>query len=162
MFKWLKKCVEESQNFDAAMSETIMNEATQNTCKHESDASDCSLIRQLKEKQAIERTIKNDIKELEKDDIFTIECTCHLLHSLYHFLFNRIPCRENFDKICNDFAVVRMVEDSLCDFSIRDIDNIANELKILKQRDSILAEKRSALKAIQANINDIKSKLGIE
>ncbi len=157
MFKWLKKCVEESQNFDTAMSK-----ATQNTCKHESDTGDCSLIQQLKEKQAIERMIKNDIKELEKDDISTIKCTYNLLHSLYHFLFYRIPCRENFEMFCNNFAVVRMVESSLHDVSIKDIDNIANELKTLKQRTSILAEKRSALKVIQADINDIKSRLGIE
>lgn len=172
MFNWIKRCIKEAQKLDNAMNETYRG----NACKHESDTNDCNLVQQLKEKQSALRIIENDIKAYSKYDLSIAQHTKSFLKSLeshgfkmdkYYksLLWSYYEEKDDCGAVYNMFKEgygVQILERALCDVSFKDIDNIFNELKAIKQRCVILEEKEAAAKALRQDIKNIKTKLGIE
>lgn len=124
-------------------------------CACEGNSEHCDLIIQLREKQAVSKGIKDEIETLNK----------------------------NRQKSLNDFVDFLKVIDSVCtyrecrwdDYFREDIleqvinkDSFANIIKVIdalstyKNNMCLIAEKQKVLKAVEDDIKEIKSKLGIE
>ena len=141
--------------------------ASQGICKYESATNDCSLIQQLKEKQAEARVIESEIKSYDKDDLSIISHVIDFLRTLeqYGFRMNDFKAfgySEDVDRMFVHYNEVSILERALYNMSTSDIDSIANELKSLKQKTVTLEEKNSALEAVNKDIANIKTRLGIE
>lgn len=173
MFNWFKKCIKESQKLDKTINEIYRRE-TKNVCRYESDTNDCNLVQQLKEKQSALRTIENDIKAYSKYDLTIVQYTKSFLKSLESCglrmdkHYRRYPYRFNNEEDCGVVGYMfehygaQILEEALYNVSLKDIDNVFNELKSLKQKAMILEEKEAAASALRQDIANIKTKLGIE
>lgn len=165
---WLKQTIKDAQEIDKAI-KAEDNNLEQNVCvcKYESNTSDCSLVQQLKEKQANKKAVDNDIKSYEKYDLSIVQYVRKFLTTLeeHNFCMDkhyRFSGEGAVDFMFNNFCGVGRLEEALYYISNDDIDNMAKELKSLKQRTIIINELKSVSKALENDIADIKEKLGIE
>lgn len=179
MFNWFKKCIKEALEIDKTMNKIYYGK-TENICRYESNTNDCDLVQQLKEKQSALRIIEKDIKTYREYNLSIVQYTKSFLKSLescgfkmdrYYgespYMFCASSYREEnkhsaVDDMFESFYGVQILETALYDISLKDIDNVYNELKAIKQRYMILEEKEIAAKALRQDIKNIKTKLGIE
>ena len=163
---WIANCIKTSNELDKSTNE-LNNVSEQNICKFESDTSDCSLIQELKSKQEIKKIVDDDIKEYDSHGNDNIQKFLNFLITMENSGF-----RMNVSsRIWSDVSDIRdmfnregtfRLEVVLDSFSLDDIDDIANEIKALKQKMIIVKEKRAYSNALAKDISDIKVKLGID
>ena len=129
-------------------------------CICESDNEHCDLILQLRKCQDLRKGIKNEIEILNNNNHELIFNFIGLLKTLeanglrmdfYHGWLNKniIDCNH-------------IIEFTIDRYSSADIFRITEELRTYKNKVDIICEKQKALKAVEDDINKIKSKLGIE
>lgn len=127
----------------------------------EYQCNDCNLVQILKDKQAVRKEIYKDIESYNnKKNIASMPNTIKLCISMekHGFIMDKYlsPTKKNYKDN------ITILEEVLKLFSFDDIDNVAKELKGLKQRGIIINEKKMELDALDQDIVDIKMKLGIE
>lgn len=118
----------------------------------------CDLILQLREHQDLRKKIKNEIEMLNKSSY-------ELLPSFINFLKTMTEYGARIDGFYNDCFTQRNVsaiERTIYDCSFSDIWTMTEELKRYKNKSDIICGKQRELKAVEDNIEKIKSKLGIE
>lgn len=145
------KAIEEVEDLDSAMEQYV--------CKFENAVNnDCELIQQLREKQALEKILKKDITSYENNNHENMQYILKFLKDC-----KNVWARQRYYDSDYYFNIeaISMIQHIVCKYSSDDIQNVANELVTLKKLDDIIIEKKSALKAIQKDISDIKAKLDI-
>lgn len=129
-------------------------------CTCESDNEHCDLILQLRKCQDLRKGIKNEIEVLNNKNHELIFNFIGLLKTLetnglrmdtYHGWLNK-----------NIIDGSHIIEFTIDAYSSADIFRITEELRTYKNKANIICEKQRALKAVESDISDIKSKLGIE
>ncbi len=151
MFKWLfKKNTESTENI----------EEVSVPCVCEGEREHCDLILQLRKCQDLRKDIKNEIEILEKD---SWELICHFIVFLKKLEENglRMDRWERWDWLSPDRSKT-IIKRTIEDYSSDDIFRITEELRTYKNKEDIICEKRRVLKAVEDDIKNIKTKLGIE
>ena len=118
----------------------------------------CDLILQLREHQDLRNKIKNEIEMLNKSSY-------ELLSNFTNFLKTMTEHGARIDGFHNDYFIQRnmlAIERTIYNCSSSDILIMTEELKRYKNKYDIICEKQRELKAVEDNIKEIKSKLGIE
>lgn len=137
-------------------------------CKHIGGSGDCNLIQKLKELQAEKKEVDKQIADYEK-------CDCSMITKFVDFMVtlhedNALPyhdwysCKGYSAKIRDyyNYHNARILERPLSQFTMSDIEEICNELKLVKKRTEVLEEKRELSKKLADEIKGIKDTLGIE
>lgn len=134
-----------------------MNEVTI-PCACDRDNEHCDLILQLRKCQDLRKRIKDEIEIFDKDN-------CELLDNFFNFLKKlelsnfRMNSYNGWIENERNFQSLKYTID-LC--SSGDIFRMTEELKTYKNKTDIVCEKQRALKAVEDDIKNIKTKLGIE
>lgn len=118
----------------------------------------CDLVLQLHKLQDRRKEINNEIQDLENN-------SSELINDFINFLYEfekRGLHMGYFDASLKSERNINIIEWTLQEQSSADIFRVTEELKTYKNKDDIICEKRRALKTVEDNIKDIKSKLGIE
>lgn len=149
MFKWLFKK-------NTELTENTKEVAVQCAC--DGNTEHCDLILRLRKYQDLEKKIKNEIETLNKD---TYQLICNFINLLKKFEDNGLymGC---FGNLLSSESNIHIIEDTIKEYSSSDIFRITEELKTYKNKDDIICEKQRALKAVEDDIKNIKTKLGIE
>lgn len=166
MFKWIKNIILQIKELNDSLNEVNQsNEFNQNEekCRFESQTKDCNLLQLLKEKQKIKNIIDTDIKNFSQCDISVINSFARFIKILenYGLELGKTQCEVKSDKFFS-YCGFKMIENALQFITLEDIDNMANDLKTLKQKNIILNEKRVIQENLLQEIKEIKEKLGIE
>ena len=134
-------------------------EATEFTitpCVYGKDSEHCNLIVKLREYQSLRTEIKNQIDCLSKEGFESLNRFFSFLEKLETNGFRMNGnCTINCHNIC-------VLEHTINEYSSADMWRITEELKTYRNKKDIICEKQRALKAVEDDISDIKSKLGIE
>lgn len=141
-------------------------ESTENTeeviipCACEGEREHCDLILQLRKYQDLRKDIKNEIEILEKD---SWELICHFIVFLKKLEKNglRMDKWGQWDWLSPDRSE-SIIKRTIEDYSSDDIFRITEELRTYKNKKDIICEKQRALKAVEDDIKNIKTKLGID
>ena len=142
------------------------------SCRFESDNKDCSLVQQLKDKQAKKSEIDGRIKSFEEHEPVVLEKFIEFLLKLEENYFEmgkgyrsyRMP--NTFGSKINDtfrgyYGIQRFM--SVIDQTTEtDIDAIYTELKTMKSRSNVLGDLHQQSSALADEIKKIKDQLGIE
>ena len=150
MFKSLfKKNIEYTENTEEIVA----------PCDCEGEREHCDLILRLRKCQNLRKEIKNEIEILENDNH---ELICNFINFLKKLEENGVKM-ERFEKrqwlhYSNTSIIKRTIEE----LSSADIFRITEELRVYKNKEDIICEKQRALKAVEDDIKNIKTKLGIE
>lgn len=151
------RAVQEAQEFDAVMA----------SCQFESSNNDCSLVQQLKQKQAEKREVEAKIKDFETSHpamvlrfkAFLMEMERHGFEMGCHHHLEFGSCVYHyFQHRCG----VGRLEDVLGRMSDAELNMIFEELRALKHRAQIFGELRSQANQLSDEIDELKTKLGIE
>ena len=152
------RAIQEAQEFDAAMA----------SCQFESNNNDCSLVQQLKQKQAEKREADAKIKDFETARpasvlrflAFLMEMERHGFEmGYYHRHLEYGPCiHHHFQHRCG----AGKLEDMLGRMSDAELNMMFEELKALKHRAKIVGELQSQTQQLSDEISELKTKLGIE
>ena len=156
--------VEQAQEFDAAMA----------SCQFESSNKDCSLVQNMKDKQAAKREIDGRIKSYNDHSADTIIQFFSLLVEMEKSGFkmgdhdwrmsygygssNRSFITESFERA---YGVIRL-EEILDRMPEEGVAAIGTELTAMKQRATILGDLRRQSAELGKEIETIKTQLGIE
>lgn len=149
MFKNLfKKNVESTTN----IKESVIPCACDGSNEH------CDLVLKLRECQDLKKMISQEIEILNKDNQ---ELISNFINFIYEFE------KRGLIMGCYNFHStsernIGIIEWTLHEHSSADIFRITEELKTYKNKDDIICEKQRALKAVEEDIKNIKTKLGIE
>ena len=139
-------------------------ESTKNTtklaspCACNADNEHCDLILQLRKHQELRKAIQSEIDMLDKDSDKLICSFIEFFKKLEknHFVMN--PYSTSMEHTHN----IRAIELTIAQCSSIDIFRMTEELRTYKNKEDIICEKKKALKAVEDDIKEIKSKLGIE
>lgn len=148
MFDWFKK----NTNFTDEIKEVVI------PCYCDGGNEQCDLILQLRNLQDLREKIKNEIQTLDKD---SFELLTNFTNFLYE-LEKRGMSMGSSSRYMTSERNVGIVKWVIGEYSSADIFRITEELKTYKNKDDIICEKQRVLKAVEDDIKDIKSKLGIE
>lgn len=149
--------VQEAQEFDAVMA----------SCQFESSNNDCSLVQQLKQKQAEKREVEAKIKDFETShpamalrfEAFLMEMERYGFEMGCHHRLEFGSCIHHyFQHRCG----VWKLKDVLSRMSDAELNMIFEELRALKHRAKIFGELRSQANQLSDEIDELKTKLGIE
>lgn len=129
-------------------------------CACDGNNEHCDLILKLREKQLLRKEIKSKIDALNKDSHELIFNFIGLLKTLENkgFIMGDNTYKYTGYSDRNACILERVIDE----YSSADIFRITEELRTYKNKTNILCEKQRALKAVEDDINNIKSKLGIE
>lgn len=124
-------------------------------CACDRENEHCDLILKLREKQLLRKDIENKIDALNRDG--------------NELLFNKTLENEGFIMDKDTYKSIAYNERSayilkyvIDKCSSADIFRITEELRTYRNKADIISEKQRALKAVEDDIKNIKSKLGIE
>lgn len=146
MFKKLfKKKVESSTNIKEVAAPCICDK----------DNEHCNLILQLRKCQDLKKMISHEIEILNKDNH---ELLSHFIDLLCEFWL----LLDYYNPHLTSERNIKIIESTIQERSSADIFRIAEELKAYKNKDDIIREKQRALKAVEDDIEKIKTELGIE
>ena len=127
-------------------------------CACEGNNENCDLVLSLREKQKLSKQIKDEITTLDK------KC-CGLIRDFVNFI---IALQSNGYHMDVDYVNryvnthEHIIEYTINEYASADILKIAEGLLAYTNNKNLIAEKQKALKVIEDEIKDIKSKLGIE
>ena len=147
MFNWLKR---------------TNKEEVPNICKYESSTGDCSLIQQLKEKQAAKKKIDEDIKAYESNSPLIAQSIRKFFIALEKRGLEMDHYYHRVDKMFDHHYATCIVANALYDLSLEDVESLISEIQSIKQKAVVLEEKRLKSQVLGQNIADIKERLGIE
>jgi len=142
--------VEAAQEYDAIVA----------SCQFESSNNDCSLVQQLKDKQAQKRVIEQEIHDYKVSSPFAVPNLYEFLKKLEHY-GPRMGGRSWLEYDMNSIGMV-VIERALCDMTEESVEGIGTELRAIRNRRRVISEKETVLVGICAEITVLKSKLGIE
>ena len=151
------RAVQEAQELDAVMA----------SCQFESSNNDCSLVQLLKQKQAEKREMDAKIKDFETShpamvlrfEAFLMEMERHGFEmGCHHHLEFGSRIYHYFQHRCG----VWKLEDVLGRMSDAELNMIFEELRALKHRTKIFGELRYQANQLRDEIDELKTKLGIE
>ena len=149
------RAVQEAQEFDAVMA----------SCQFESSNNDCSLVQQLKQKQAEKREVDAKIKDFETSKPAMVLRFKSFLMEMERHGFE-MGCHHRIGScIYHHFQHLRGVwklEDVLGRMSDAELNMMFEELKALKHRAKIVGELQSQAQQLSDEISELKTKLGIE
>ena len=142
------------------------------SCQFESSNKDCSLVKQLKDKQAKKREIDAKITSFEKHEPVVLEKFMEFLIKLERNRFEmgidyqsyHVPGAYN-SKIKDTFGGCYGVErfEAVIDrTTMADIDAIHEELRAMKDRVNVLSGLHQQSKLLGNEIKGLKDQLGIE
>ncbi len=149
--------VQEAQEFDSVMA----------SCRFESSNNDCSLVQQLKQKQAEKREVDAKIKDFETSQPAMVlrfksflmemerqgfEMGCHHRLEFGSCIYYHFQHRCGTGKL----------EDMLGGMPDAELNMMFEELKALKHRAKIVGELQSQAQQLSDEISELKTKLGIE
>lgn len=128
-------------------------------CTCQGDNEHCDLILRLREYQDLRKEIKNEIETLDKNSDELIYNFINLFKILEK---NGVCIDARYNCMFSDrnAQIIKYVISNQC--TSGDIFRITEELKAYKNRDDIICDKQRALRIVEDDIKDIKSKLGIE
>lgn len=139
-----------------------------NRCYNQSAAGDCNLIQKLKELQAQKREAGNKIDAYTKHSKDIVSNFIVFLRALERqgcFDFCRSSKIYDFKsgiELHLDSHGTSKLERALENFSTNDIQTLCDELKALSYKKSIVDEQSEISKRLDAEIQEIKGRLGIE
>ena len=152
-------------------SETVQDFDTA-ICGFMSTNESCSLVQQLKDKQAEKREIDNKIKAFEQSEPVVLEKFIELLLRLEKANFEMKADYRSYHKpgvynsrvkdTFNGYYGVQRFEGVIDQMPDTDIDTIYTELKAVKNRASVLSGLRQQSLALAEEIEKVKDQLGIE
>lgn len=129
-------------------------------CTCEGDNEHCDLILRLRKCQDLRKGIENEIEVLDNKNHELVFNFIGLLKTLEA---NGLRMDAYHGWLANDICYCnRIIEFTIDGYSSADIFRITEELRTYKNKADIICEKQRALKAVEDDINKIKSKLGIE
>lgn len=138
-------------------------------CQHIGGTADCSLVQRLRELQLTKKDVDTQIATYEKCDKSVAPKTINFIVALHEDssalpYWNPHSYYSYTEKVSNHFNYygARVLEFPLSKFTIEDIEDICNELKLVKRRTEVLEEKRELSKNLTTQIKEIKDALGIE
>lgn len=155
--------VEPAQDFDTTIA----------TCQFKSSNNDCSLVRELKEKQTAKRAVDNKIKSYDEHSVNSIASFFDLLvkmekdgfemgtSSYYPGSFNSSERSRIADSFERSFCMIKL-ENILSSMFDEDIAAISSELFALRTRSAVLGDLRRQSAKLDKEIAAIKAQLGIE
>lgn len=151
------RAVQEAQEFDAVMA----------SCQFESSNNDCSLVQQLKQKQAEKREVDAKIKDFETSKpAMVLRFKSFLMEMERHGFEMGCNHRRDYGScIYHHFqhrCGVWKLEDVLGRMSDAELNMMFEELKALKHRAKIVGELQSQAQQLSDEISELKTKLGIE
>lgn len=118
----------------------------------------CDLILQLRNLQDSREKIKNEIQTLDKDSFELLVNFTNFLYKLeeHGMTMGSYGRHMTFER---NVGIVKWV---IGEYSSADILRITEELRTYRNKEDIINEKRRYLTAVENDIKNIKSKLGIE
>ena len=152
--RFFRSAVEQAQELDAAMA----------SCQFESSNNDCSLVQQLKDKQAQKRNLEKEIKDYATNSPAVVTNLCKFLKELEQSGFHM---DSRFGRSCLEYSMgssmgMVLIERALCQMTDGDVRGIGKELCAIRDRRQTISEKEASLAVICADIAIIKTQLGIE
>lgn len=127
-------------------------------CTCEGNNDNCDLILQLRKCQDLRNNIQNEIQILDSDSNGLL---CNFMNLLKSLKRNGLYM-DKYDAWQFDDMDMCIIKRTVNQYSSADIFRITEELKTYKNKDDIICEKQRALKVVEDNIKNIKTKLGIE
>lgn len=152
MFNWLFK------NKQDVESKEITEEVKVQCACDFNNNENCDLITKLRDLQKIEKDLKKEIKALERDSDELIFNFLGFLKSLEKDGY----IMDNHYNYSMDYHDSYIVKRTISKYSSSDIFRITEELRIYKDKDDVIVEKKNFLREIQNDVKDIKDKLDIE
>ena len=152
--RFFGSAVKQAQELDAAMA----------SCQFESSNNDCSLVQQLKDKQAQKRNLEQEIKDYATKSPAVVTNLHKFLKELERSGFHT---DSRFGRSCLEYDMgssmgMVLIERALCLMTDDDVRGIGEELCAIRDRRRTISEKESALAVICTEIAIIKTQLGIE
>lgn len=136
------------------------------SCQFESSNNDCSLVQQLKQKQAEKRELDEKIKSLVEPAGLCLEKFIMFLGSMencgfgmnkgYHGLRSTIR-RE----LSTEYGL-RKFQDIVGRMTDNQLEGMFQELRTIKHKDGIISNLRQQSILLSGEIDELKAKLGIE
>lgn len=158
--RMFQRASETAQDFDVAI------------CEFMGTSESCSLVQQLKDKQAEKREIDNKIKAFEQSEPVVLEKFIELLLRLekanfemgmdYRLYHKPGVYSSRIKNTFNGCYGIQRFEGVIDQVSDTDIDTIYTELNAVKNRASVLSGLRKQSLALAGEIEKIKDQLGIE
>ena len=127
-------------------------------CACDGENEHCDLISQLRKHQDLKNNIQNEIQALDNEGHGLLDNFLSLLTS---FERNGLYMGKYDGWMAYDRSV-EIVKNTINQHSSADIFRRAEELKTYRHKTDIINEKKRALKVVEDDIKNIKSKLGIE
>lgn len=127
-------------------------------CPCDRDNEHCDLIIQLRKCQDLRDKIKNEIEVLDED---SFKLLVNIADFIYEFENHGLQL-GSFGRCMTSERNVGIIKHTLSEYSSADIFRIIEELKTYKNTEDIICEKQRALKAVENDIKNIKTELGIE
>ena len=160
--RFFGEAVEKAQEVDAAIA----------TCQFESSNKECSLVQQLKDKQAEKKAVDAEIESFTSDEPVAMEKFMDLLLQMerHHFEMGMDYRSYHMPDVYNSkikgsfyhhYGTARFIE-IIALMTEEDIDAIHNELKSMKNCVSILNKLNQWRDTLEKEIEEIKAQLGIE
>lgn len=160
--RFFGSAVEQAQEVDAALA----------ACQFESSNRDCSLVQQLKDKQAEKKAVDAEIKAFTSEEPIVMEKFLMLLLQMEknHFEMGMDYCSYHMPGVYNSrikdsfyhhYGTAKFKE-IITLMTEEDIDAIHDELKSMKNWVSILNKLNQRRNTLEGEIEQIKAQLGIE
>lgn len=150
------KAVQEAQEFDAVMA----------SCQFESSNNDCSLVQQLKQKQAEKRELDAKIKSLrepaglclEKFIIFLVSMESRGFEMTRGYHWPKSTIRR---ELSSEYGLCRF-QDVVGRMTDNQLEGMFQELRDIKHKDGIISDLQQRSVLLGGEIDELKVKLGIE
>ena len=137
-------------------------------CQFTEDSGDCSLVQQLKQKQAEKRDVDAKIKSYESTGAETVPYFLRFLVSMEQ---QGLEMERNFARSCYDSRIyydfhhrcgTARLEEVLCRIPDNEINLMFEELRSLKNKAQVVGEYWAISKKLGEEISELKIKLVIE
>lgn len=137
-------------------------------CKVDGSSQECDLIKELRKKQDELRHIQQELMQMEDDDPVLVASfmrflrICEKCGFFYEASRHMGYSRSDTMTLFEARQGLSILERALAEFEVEDIDNMFNEFKALKEKGTIIRQKRDIKKSIEKEIREIKDRLGID
>lgn len=143
-------------------------EPIKEVCQFTENSGECSLVQQLKQKQAEKRDVDTKIKSYESAGAETVPYFLRFLVSMEQ---QGLEMERNFSRAYYDSRIyydfqnrcgTARLEEVLCGMSDNEMNLMFEELRNLKNKAQVVGEYRAMSKKLGEEISELKTKLGIE
>jgi hypothetical protein len=127
-------------------------------CVCESGNEHCDLILRLRKYQDLRKELKSEIDILNRN---SREFLCYFISFLKKLEENNFKMNSFNDWITSDHNML-ILDRTISQYSSGDIVRMTEELRVYRNKADIIYDKQRALRMLEDDIEEIKSKLGIE